>query len=69
MPLKYCPKEECQNIRLEGGGGGAGSHAHILQAFDAGLVKVTAGQTSDIIEGFCVFLGMRRCRNWAHKIF
>ena len=53
----------------KGEGGGAYSHAHILQKFAAGLVKVATNHrhyssSTDV----SVFLDMRRYKNWAHKI-
>ena len=63
-------KGEYQDISHKGEGGGAGCHAHILQKFSAGLVKVTTSHRhQSSLTDFSVFLNMRRCRNWAHKIF
>ena len=75
--LSFCPlttaqrgKGEYQDISHKGEGGGAGCHAHILQKFSAGLVKVTTSHRhQSSLTDFSVFLNMRRCRNWAHKIF
>lgn len=68
--LKYCPKEErveYQDISHKDEGGGTCNHAAILQKFAAGLVKVTASHRHQ--SSLKVFLDMRRCKNWAHKIF
>ena len=62
-------KGEYQDISHIGKEGGACSLAHILQKFSAGLVKVTASHRhQSSLTNFSVFLGMRRCKNWAHKI-
>ena len=62
-------KGKYADISCTGEQGGAGSHAHILQKFAAGLMKATTchkRQSSRRIFG--VFPDMRRCKNWAQKI-
>ena len=58
IALKYCPKEErrkYQDISEKDEGGGACSHAHILQKFAAGLMKVTMSHDIGHHEGFYCF--------------
>ena len=75
-PLSYSPRGikeergEYQAINHKGEGGSAGSHAHILRKFAAGLVKVTASHRhQSSLKDFSVSLDMRRYKNWACKIF
>ena len=50
-----------------GEGGGTWNQAHILQNAAISLLKFGAADIS--MNDFGVFLDMRRCKNWAYKIF
>ena len=61
-------KRKCRDV-IKGRGRGM-QHTNILQKFVAGPLKVTMVTGADItMESFSVFLDIRRCKNWAHKIF
>ena len=65
------PKEEkeYQDISHKGDRGGTCSHAHISQKFAADLVKVaTSHRHRSSMMDFSVFLDVKKCKNWAHKI-
>ena len=50
--------------------GEAPASMHFLQKFAAGLMKVATSHThQSSLKDFSVYLDMRRCKNWAHKIF
>ena len=61
-------KRKYQDLSRKGEGGGACSQKHILQKSAAGPGKVTTSHRPQL-KDFRVFLDMRRCKNWAHKIF
>ena len=72
VALKYYPKEERGISGYDKGEGKVHvAHTHFTK-FVSGIRKVTSSQSqgADItMKDISIFLDMRRCKNWAHKIF
>ena len=72
VALKYYPKEERGISGYDKGEGKVHvAHTHFTK-FVSGIQKVTSSQSqgADItMKDISIFLDMRRCKNWAHKIF